>query len=79
MLWVLAVIFGIFEFGEQMGSAVGEINDMYDQFTWYRFPKNVKRMLTTLVIFAQKPIEIRIIGSTTCGRITFKNVSAVDN
>lgn len=76
MLWVLAVVFSVFEFGEQMGGTVDEINDMYEQFHWYLFPKEVQQILTTLIIFAQKPMEIRIIGSITCGRITFKNVSA---
>lgn len=75
MFWVLAVVFSVFEFGERLGGTVDEINDMYEQFRWYQFPREVQQLLTTLIVFAQRPIEIRIIGSTTCGRITFKNVS----
>lgn len=75
MLWVLAVVFGVFEFGERMSGTFDEISDVYEEFSWYLFPSTAQRMLTTLIILAQRPIEIQIIGSITCGRITFKNVS----
>lgn len=74
MFWSFAVIFGVCEFGEKLSEAFGGIAYVYDQFTWYLFPYVIQHGLSTLIIFAQKPIELRVFGNISCGRITFKNV-----
>lgn len=74
VLWMFVTIFGICEFGERLSETFNEINEMYDRLDWYRFPCNVQHTLTILMIFAQKPVELYVFGSMTCGRITFKNV-----
>lgn len=75
MFWSCAGIVGICEFGERLCSTFEEINDMYHQFAWYRFPCKAKRMLITLLMIAQKPVELRVFGSISCGRVTLKSVS----
>lgn len=74
MFWSFAIIFGVCEFGEKLSESFGGIAYVYDKFTWYSFPYDVQHKLPTLIIFAQKPIELRVFGSISCGRITFKNV-----
>lgn len=77
MFWSFAAIFGVYEFGERLSESFDEINDVYDQSTWYAFPCNVQNMLTILLLVAQKPVELRVFGSTSCSRITFKNVREI--
>lgn len=74
MIWVFSFIFGVYEFGERLSGSFEELNDEYDQFAWHLFPMKAQRMLTVLLRMAQKPIELRVFGSTPCGRITLKNV-----
>lgn len=74
IFWCLAGIFGICEFGQQLCGTFGEINDIYDLFAWYLFPYKAQHMLTTLIIFVQRPVELHVIGSITCSRITFQSV-----
>lgn len=75
MLWTFVLIFGICEFGERLCGSFQEINDLCDAFAWYSLPCDVQHILPTLIMMAQKPVELRIFGSISCGRITFKNVS----
>lgn len=75
MFWSFAGIFGTCEFGQRLSGTFEEINDVYDQFDWYLFPCDVQRILTFLRVVAQNPIELHVIGSVSCGRITLKNVS----
>lgn len=58
-----------------MSGTFAEINDVYDQFAWYLIPCKAQHMLMILLIVVEKPVELRVFGSNTCGRITFKNVS----
>lgn len=74
LVWSFAIIFSVCEFGEGLSGTFGEINYLYDQFAWYLFPNDVQHMLSTLMIFAQRPIELRVFGSVSCERITFKKV-----
>lgn len=72
--WALAAIFGICDFGQQLCGTFEEILGIYDQFAWYLFPKKAQRMLTTIMIFVQRPVELHVVGSITCSRLTFQNV-----
>lgn len=75
IFWSFAIIFGVCEFGEKLSEAFEQINDVYDQFAWYLLPFDVQHMLSTLIMIAQKPIELRVFGSISCTRITFRKVS----
>ena len=75
MFWTFAGIFGICEFGQQFSRSFDEINDIYDRLAWYKFPNDVQHALPTLMVVAQKPIELHVFGSISCSRITLKSVS----
>lgn len=80
MFWSFASVFGICEFGERLSGTFAEINDVYVQFAdWRLFPYKSRRMLTQVMMVAQKPIELRVFGSISCGRITFKDVNKIFN
>lgn len=74
MCLAFVIIYGVYEFGEKLTGTFEEINDAYDRFAWNVFPYDVQTMIPTLIVVAQKPIELRVFGSISCGRITFRNV-----
>lgn len=65
IVWVFAFIFCVFEFGERLTCGFEEINDVYDQCSWYLFPCKAQQMLIMLLKIAQKPVELRVFGSTS--------------
>lgn len=74
IFWSFIAIFGICEYGERLRETFNEISDAYNQLAFYLYPCDVQHMLTTLLMVAQKPVELEVFGSIVCGRITFKNV-----
>lgn len=74
MFMAISIIFGVCEFGEKLSETFGEVYDVYDQFAWYLFPYDVQQMLSIMMIVAQKPVELRVFGSISSNRITFRNV-----
>lgn len=75
MVWSLAIVFAVCDFGERRCGTFAEINDEYKQLRWYLFPCDVQQMLSFQIMVAQKPVELNVFGSSACGRITLKNVS----
>lgn len=75
MFFSFAAIFAVCEFGARLSGKFEEINDMYNQLAWYLFPYKVQRMLSISIMVAQEPVELNVIGSISCGRITLKDVS----
>lgn len=63
------------ELGQQMTNAFERIGDvMKSQFNWYRFPIKVQRMLPSLLIISQQPVQLECFGSNACVRESFKKV-----
>lgn len=78
-LMSFAVVLGVCEFGERLIQSFNEVNDAFDQFKWHLFPCDVQHMLTTLIMFGQKPVTLDVFGSISCGRMTLKIVSKMSN
>lgn len=76
IFWAFAMLFGICELGQRFSGKCEEINDVLNQLKWYWIPKETRRMIVTIFIIAQKPIELEIFGSVSCNRGTFKEVSS---
>lgn len=51
-----------------------KIDDTVEQFDWYLYPEEIKRMLPTVMIMVQQPLEFNCFGSLTCCRETDKKV-----
>lgn len=71
---VLGIALNMCEVGQRWSDAYLEIIDRIDQFDWYLCPMNVQRMLPILLIVAQQPVKLRMTGSTSTNRDTFKKV-----
>lgn len=76
-LMSFAVVLGVCEFGERLIQTFNEVNDAFDQFKWHLFPCDVRHMLATLIMFAQKPVKLDVFGSISCSRITLKIVGKI--
>lgn len=63
---------------QRCDNAFNEINDFMDQFHWYRFPIEIKRILPITRIVAQQPAELGCFGSFSCCRDTFKKASVCE-
>lgn len=71
----LLFLFFTFEFGQQLRNAFGEIDHVFDQFNWYLFPIEVKRILPTVILYVQQPVQLKFFGSYSCNREHSKRVS----
>lgn len=57
--------------------AFDEIDTMIDQLKWYLLPCKIRKMISTILIIAQEPVEFRILGSVSCNRKVCKEVCLV--
>lgn len=63
------------ELGQRLTNAFDEIGYSLEQFDWYLFPMEFKRILPMIMVIAQQPVELECFGSIKCSRIVFKKVS----
>lgn len=70
----LILVFIASELGQRMGDAFEEIHSTIDQFDWYSFPVEIKRMLPMIILEAKQPVLFECFGSIACTREVFKNV-----
>lgn len=71
---VLYSIFVVCELFQQMSNAFDEIHDKILGLSWYRFPTEINRMLPTILMITQQPVEFKCFGSIACSRDTLKKV-----
>lgn len=74
-IWIINLIFAVCELGQRISNAYGEIEDRIWQLDWYLLPIEIKRMLPTIILYAQRPSVIDFFGSMFCCREQFKKVS----
>lgn len=70
-----ASVFVACEVGQRLSNAYSEIADVFDQLNWYLLPIEVRRILPTIILYVQQPIEIMFFGSLSLNRAQFKRVS----
>lgn len=63
------------ELSQRLSNSFLDINDLMNQFQWYRFPTKVKRILPMALMFVQQPVELEGFGSIVCCRETFGKVT----
>lgn len=71
----LATVFIACELGQRLTDGFNDIELTIDQFAWYLFPIEVKRMLPMIIADAQQPVYLECFGSIGCTREVFKSVS----
>lgn len=73
--YAFGIMFVACELCQRSNCEFGECNGMINQFKWYLFPVNVKRILPIIINHAQQSVDIKCFGSTASNRETFKYVS----
>lgn len=75
MFWSFAALFITCEISEVSTEASGKIETELIELDWYIFPIEVQTMLPTCILLAQDVCVIKIFGSSTIGRDTYKQVN----
>lgn len=73
LFWSVVEIFVFCETSERLTIEFDEI-DFYNEWDWYLFPNEVRRILPTIIINVQEPVALQGYGNITCTRETFKRV-----
>lgn len=75
LTWSIFAIFIACECGERLSNAFDQIYyRVIDELDWHRCPDVMWKMLPMFVVAAQQRVELSVIGSISCGRVTFRNV-----
>lgn len=75
LFWAFGLVLITCELAGRMSSEFEEIDFLISQLKWYLFPVDVQKMLTTIMINAQRDVGFVCFGSAMCNRETFKNVN----
>lgn len=73
-IYAFGMIFIACELSQRLTNAYSKIDDIFEQFEWYRFPNAVRRALPTIISMVQKPVEFECFGNVSCSRESFKKV-----
>lgn len=77
MLWVIFLLFISCELGQRVSNEFDEIDDGVSALNWYRFPKNIWRVIPLIMTDTQQAVRINCFGKNiTCTREIFQKVSA---
>lgn len=74
IFWSFVQVFVICDACQRVTGHYDEI-DIYFQWDWYEFPKDVRRDLPLAIIGMHQPVELKGLGNIECTRDTFKKVT----
>lgn len=70
-LWIVC------ELGQRVTDIFASINGKFEEFAWYSYPKAMQRMLPTILITVQKPVDIKCFGSFAANREGYRKVRII--
>lgn len=73
------VVYIACELCQRLSNSFDEINDLINQFRWYRFPIETKRILPMALVFVQKPVSLECFGSFSYCREALKKVNRINS
>lgn len=73
-IFATATVFIACELSQRLIDAFDKIHLNIDRCAWYLFPKEIKRILPIVIVYAQEPVSLECFGSLICNRDVFKNV-----
>lgn len=77
--YAFGIVIIICELGQRLTNAFEEIGDVIDEFEWNLFSLEIQKILPTILMVVQQPVELRYFGSTSGLRETFKKVCLMKN
>lgn len=75
-LGALGLLLFTCEMGHRFRDAFSDMNDALGQLNFYLFPIDIQRILPTVIMYAQEPLNVGFFGSLSATREQFKQVSA---
>lgn len=74
MFWSLAFVLMVCFLGQYVNDAFEEIESEIYQLDWYRFPVGMWPSVSIFLVGIQQTTSLKVYGSTSCDRETFKKV-----
>lgn len=65
------------EFAERVTAGFDEICDMICDLQWYLFPKEIQKMMLTIIVNSQEPVTMQGFANCSCSREQFKKVGFI--
>lgn len=75
MFWAFCQFFLFCNFGQYVTNEFSEIDNLIYFCDWYTFPKEIQRILPTVIATAQQPVILEGFANLTCTREAFKKVN----
>lgn len=75
VVYAFGIILIVCELGQRLTDAFEHVGDEFDIFEWYSFSLEIQRMLPTIIILSNQPIELECFGGISGSRETFKKVN----
>lgn len=70
----IVLLFAACELSQRINNAYSEVDSIFNQFAWYLFPNEVRRILPTIIMYIQEPVELKFFGNLSCSRDQYKRV-----
>lgn len=74
MFWLLALMYTLCQFGQQMTDQFSSFEHTIAGTDWYTFPIDMQRHFIIIMKTGQDPVELKGFGNVYCSRETFKKV-----
>lgn len=75
--YAFGFVFIVCELCQQFCDGFHKMDDVIGQFSWLSYPNEIQRLLPMLINSTQQPVDLKVFGSITCSRETFKKVCLV--
>lgn len=77
MFWAFTLVFVACELGERVRNEFDCVRFLVDQLKFHLFPHKLRKLVPTITINAQNPVEFKCFGSISCSRESFQKVCAI--
>lgn len=75
IVYTFGQMFVLCDMGENLTNHFGHISDAIYCADWYMFPKDVQRIMPTVIMAAQRPVILQGFANLKCTRSAFKKVN----
>lgn len=65
------------EFAERVSSGFDEICDMICELHWYLYAEEIQKMMPTIIVNSQEPVNMDGFANCSCSRVQFKKVKFI--
>lgn len=78
-IYAFGFLFVVCELCQRLTNEFDKVDEMINGIDWFSFPMEIQRLMPTFIGISWQPIEIKVFGSITNSRETFKQVSLIQS